>query len=61
MKAVVLVIAILLILALYAIMSRNRLVRANISVDEAFAQIEVQLKRRSHFVGCSRLPRITQI
>ena len=50
MKTVVLIIAIILILALYAIMSRNRLVRANISVDEAFAQIEVQLKRRSDLI-----------
>ena len=50
MKVVVLIIAVLLILALLAIMARNRLVRANISVDEAFAQIEVQLKRRSDLI-----------
>ena len=50
MKAVLFVVVILVILALLAIMSRNRLVRANISVDEAFAQIEVQLKRRTDLI-----------
>ena len=50
MKVIYLIIAVLLILALLAIMSRNRLVRSSISVDEAFAQIEVQLKRRSDLI-----------
>ena len=50
MNAIYLIVAVLLVLALLAIMSRNRLVRASISVDEAFAQIEVQLKRRSDLI-----------
>jgi len=50
MKVLVLVLVVLVILALLAVMSRNRLVRASISVDEAFAQIEVQLKRRSDLI-----------
>jgi len=50
MKAVVLVLLILVILALLAVMARNRLVRLNISCDEAFSQIEVQLKRRSDLI-----------
>ena len=50
MKAVVLVLLILVVLALLAVMARNRLVRLNISCDEAFSQIEVQLKRRSDLI-----------
>ena len=34
----------------YAIIQYNKLVRLNISVDEAFAQIEVQLKRRADLI-----------
>ena len=50
MNAAVLVLLVLAILALLAVMSRNRLVRLSISADEAFAQIEVQLKRRSDLI-----------
>ena len=50
MKAVVLVLLVLVVLALLAVMARNRLVRLNISCDEAFSQIEVQLKRRSDLI-----------
>lgn len=50
MKAVVLVLLILVVLALLAVMACNRLVRLNISCDEAFSQIEVQLKRRSDLI-----------
>jgi LemA protein len=34
----------------YAILQYNKLIRLNISVDEAFAQIEVQLKRRADLI-----------
>lgn len=36
---------VILLIALY-----NRLIRLNVTVDEAFAQIEVQLKRRSDLI-----------
>jgi LemA protein len=35
---------------IYAIIQYNRLVRLNVQVDEAFAQIEVQLKRRADLI-----------
>ena len=38
------------VLVLTAISLYNRLIRLNVSVDEAFAQIEVQLKRRSDLI-----------
>ena len=34
----------------YAILQYNKLVRLNIRVDEAFSQIEVQLKRRADLI-----------
>ena len=34
----------------YAILQYNKLIRLNIRVDEAFAQIEVQLKRRADLI-----------
>ena len=43
----IIVVAAIALIALFAISGYNRLVRLNISVDEAFSQIEVQLKRRS--------------
>lgn len=50
MNTAVLVLLLIVVLALVAVMSRNRLVRLNIATDEAFAQIEVQLKRRSDLI-----------
>jgi LemA protein len=35
---------------IYAIIQYNRLVRLNVQVDESFAQIEVQLKRRADLI-----------
>ncbi|MBM3743335.1 MAG: LemA family protein [Actinobacteria bacterium] len=35
---------------IYAIIQYNRLVRLNVQVDEAFSQIEVQLKRRADLI-----------
>jgi LemA protein len=40
----------LAVLILFAIAQYNRLVRMNVAVDEAFAQIEVQLTRRSDLI-----------
>ena len=40
------VIGVIALLAIFIVAQYNRLIRLNISVDEAFAQIEVQLKRR---------------
>lgn len=50
MKITLVVIAVLALLVLYVILMYNKLRRLNISVNEAFAQIEVQLKRRSDLI-----------
>jgi len=50
MKTALLVIPLLLIIVIWVVVSYNSLVRANISADEAFAQIEVQLKRRADLI-----------
>ena len=50
MKTSVIVIAVIALLVLYVISQYNKLVRLNVTVDEAFAQIEVQLKRRSDLI-----------
>jgi len=44
------VIAAIVLLVLFFIAQYNRLIRLNITVDEAFAQIEVQLKRRADLI-----------
>jgi LemA protein len=44
------VIGAIALLILFVIAQYNRLVRLNITVDEAFAQIEVQLKRRADLI-----------
>jgi LemA protein len=38
------------VLVVYIIIQYNRLVRLNVQVDEAFSQIEVQLKRRADLI-----------
>lgn len=40
------ILGVIALLAIFSIAQYNRLIRLNISVDEAFAQIEVQLTRR---------------
>jgi LemA protein len=50
MKTLVIVVALIVLFALFVISIYNRLVRLNINVSEAFAQIEVQLKRRSDLI-----------
>ncbi len=44
------VIGAIALLVIFGIAQYNRLVRLNITVDEAFAQIEVQLKRRTDVI-----------
>jgi len=44
------VIGAVILLVLFFIAKYNRLIRLNITVDEAFAQIEVQLKRRTDLI-----------
>jgi LemA protein len=50
MRTTWVVIAVLVLLALFVITTYNRLIRLNVSVDESFSQIEVQLKRRSDLI-----------
>jgi LemA protein len=45
-----LILGVLVLLVGYFIVQYNKLVRLNIQVDEAFAQIEVQLKRRADLI-----------
>ena len=44
------IIGALVLLVVFAVCQYNRLIRLNIQVDEAFAQIEVQLKRRADLI-----------
>ena len=50
MKTIWIVVAVIAVLVLFVITSYNRLIRLNVSVDESFSQIEVQLKRRSDLI-----------
>jgi LemA protein len=47
---IIIALAVVGLLVLFFIAQYNRLIRLNISVDESFAQIEVQLKRRSDLI-----------
>jgi LemA protein len=47
---IIIVLAVVALLVLFFIAQYNRLIRLNIAVDESFAQIEVQLKRRSDLI-----------
>ena len=50
MDVSLLIIIAVALFAVYAIVQYNRLVRLNVQVDEAFSQIEVQLKRRADLI-----------
>ncbi|MFM8329637.1 MAG: LemA family protein [Actinomycetales bacterium] len=50
MDASLLIVIAVGLFVIYAIIQYNRLVRLNVQVDEAFAQIEVQLKRRADLI-----------
>ena len=43
-------IGVVVLLVIFGVAQYNRLIRLNITVDEAFAQIEVQLKRRADLI-----------
>lgn len=47
---IILIVAAIALIVLFVIAQYNRLVRLNITVDEAWAQIEVQLKRRADLI-----------
>ena len=47
---IVLILGAIALLVLFIVAQYNRLVRLNITVDEAWAQIEVQLKRRADLI-----------
>jgi LemA protein len=47
---IIIVVAVVGLIALFLISQYNRLIRLNITVDEAWAQIEVQLKRRTDLI-----------
>jgi LemA protein len=47
---IIIVLAVLGLIALFFVAQYNRLIRLNITVDEAWAQIEVQLKRRADLI-----------
>lgn len=46
----IIIIGAVVLLVIFGIAQYNRLIRLNITVDEAFAQIEVQLKRRADLI-----------
>ena len=47
---IIIVVAVVGLIALFLITQYNRLIRLNIAVDEAWSQIEVQLKRRADLI-----------
>ena len=49
-STLLIVLGVVALLVIFAIAQYNKLIRLNVSVDEAFAQIEVQLKRRSDLI-----------
>ena len=49
MKTII-VLGVVALIAVFIISQYNRLIRLNITVDEAWAQIEVQLKRRADLI-----------
>ena len=50
MKTTLIVGGIAVLLIVFFVAQYNRLIRLNVAVDEAFAQIEVQLKRRADLI-----------
>ena len=47
---IIIILGVIALLALFFVAQYNRLIRLNISVNEAWAQIEVQLKRRADLI-----------
>ena len=50
MNTTYVVLGVIALAVIFAISQYNRLIRLNVSVDEAFSQIEVQLKRRADLI-----------
>jgi LemA protein len=46
----IIVLAVIALVAIFFVIQYNRLIRLNITVDEAWSQIEVQLKRRADLI-----------
>lgn len=47
---IIVVLAVIALVAIFFVVQYNRLIRLNITVEEAWAQIEVQLKRRADLI-----------
>ena len=47
---IIIVLGVIVLVVLFFVAQYNRLIRLNISVDEAWAQIEVQLNRRADLI-----------
>ena len=47
---IIIVLAVIALVAVFFVVQYNRLIRLNITVDEAWSQIEVQLKRRADLI-----------
>lgn len=50
MTELLIALAVLALLAIFAVGQYNKLIKLNVAVDESFAQIEVQLKRRADLI-----------
>ena len=50
MTELLIALAVLAFLAIFAVGQYNKLIKLNVAVDESFAQIEVQLKRRADLI-----------
>lgn len=50
MDPLVIALVVIVFLLIFAVLQYNRLIRLNVQVGEAFAQIEVQLKRRADLI-----------
>ncbi len=50
MKSTIVIVVVIALVLLWVISSYNKLIRFNVTADEAFAQIDVQLKRRADLI-----------
>ena len=47
---IIIVLGVIALVIAFLVIQYNRLIRLNVAVDESFAQIEVQLKRRADLI-----------
>jgi len=47
---IIIALGVIALIAIFLVVQYNRLIRLNVAVDESFAQIEVQLKRRADLI-----------